>query len=67
MNLRKRRGGGDVVVVGCRDKISKWRTGEMEKGDRELVSVCLPGLGLGKSDGKKIRRRGKVNRESMTE
>lgn len=64
--MRERRG-RDVVVAACRGKISKWRTGEMKKGDRELVRVCLPGLGLGKSDGKKIRRRGKVNRESMTE
>lgn len=39
----------------------------MENGDRELVNVCLLGLGLGKSDGKKIRWKGKVNRESMSE
>lgn len=39
----------------------------MENGDRELVNVCLLGLRLGKGDGKKIRRRGKVNRESMSE
>lgn len=61
-------GGG--VGVGCRDRlkeIGKWRTGEMGKADIELVYVYLPGLRLGKSDGKKIRRRGKVNRESMTE
>lgn len=48
-------------------EISKWRTGEMEKADRELVNVYLPGPRPGKSDGKKIRRSGKVNRESVTE
>ncbi len=61
-------GGG--LEVGCRDRlkeISKWRTGEMEKGDRELVNAYLPGFRLGESDGKKIRKRGKINRQSVTE
>lgn len=37
-----------MVGVGCRGRlkeISKWRTGEMEKGDRELGKVYLPGSG----------------------
>ena len=40
---------------------------EVERGDGELVNVYLSGLRLGKSDGKKIGRKGKVNKESMTE
>ena len=39
------------VGVGCSNgpkDISKWRAGEMLKGDRELVNVYLLGLRLGK-------------------
>lgn len=64
LNFRERR---EERCGGGLKEISKWRAGEMEKGDRELVNAYLPRFRLGESDGKKIRRRRKVNRQSVTE